>query len=305
VKWLSEGGLKELMDGLPRRPLGVRRDSGGLRLSLAGVQRKLALVRDQSGRFGEPTGTTPSTHLIKPQFSDEYPGLAINEMFCMTVAGRIGLATAKTELATIAGRPCLVSSRFDRDDQKGMTTRLHPEDLCQALGISANLKYETNGGPGFRHFHRLLVEIGRGGDISAMVRTAVLNFVLGNSDAHGKNFAILFTREGRRLAPLYDLVSTAVYDLDPEMAMAVGGNFDPDTVQLSDWLDMSADCDLSPRRFFALVRETAVESREAAATVKAEAEAEGWHAPVIDSIERVVQERVARIVAEIEAPEPG
>jgi serine/threonine-protein kinase HipA len=303
VEWLAEERLKELIDELPRRPLGVTRASGKLRLSLAGVQRKLALVRDEGGRFGEPIGSAPSTHLIKPQFGDEYPDLAANEMFCMTVAGRIGLAAAKTDLTTIGGRTCLVSSRFDRAEREGATMRLHQEDLCQALGVPANLKYEAHSGPGFRHFHRLLTEIGRGGDINAMVRSAVLNFVLGNSDAHGKNFAILFTREGRRLAPLYDLVSTAVYDLDRDMAMAIGGTFDPDSVQLADWLDMSADCDLPPRRFFPLVRTTATEAVEAVAAVRAEAESKGWYAPVIDSIERVARERADRIGEEIEGRE--
>jgi serine/threonine-protein kinase HipA len=300
VNWLPEDRLIELVDELPRRPLGITRAGGKLRLSLAGVQRKLALIRNESGEFGEPVGDTPSTHLIKPQFGDEYPGLAVNEMFCMTVAGRIGLDVAKTGLTTIGGRTCLVSSRFDRAEQDAATVRLHQEDLCQALGVPTNLKYEANSGPGFRHFHRLLSEIGRGGDMNAMVRSAVLNFVLGNSDAHGKNFAILFTREGRRLAPLYDIVSTAVYDLDREMAMAIGGNFDPDSIQLADWLDMSADCDLPPGRFFPLVRATAVEIKQTVATVRAEAEAEDWYAPVIAEIEAVAQERADHISEEIE-----
>jgi serine/threonine-protein kinase HipA len=300
VNWLSEDRLIELVDELPRRPLGVTRASGKLRLSLAGVQRKLALVRDERSGFGEPVGDAPSTHLIKPQFGDEYPDLAVNEMYCMTVAGRIGLNVAKTGLTTIGGRTCLISSRFDRTEQDGATVRLHQEDLCQALGVPTNLKYEANSGPGFRHFHRLLGEIGRGGDINSMVRSAVLNFVLGNSDAHGKNFAILFTREGRRLAPLYDIVSTAVYDLDREMAMAIGSNFDPDSVQLADWLDMSADCDLPPRRFFPLVRATAAEIKQAVSKVRAEAEAEGWYAPVIAEVEAVARKRVDHISEAIE-----
>jgi serine/threonine-protein kinase HipA len=300
VEWLSEDQVGELVEDLPRRPLGVTRDSKRLRLSLAGVQRKLALVRDGNGRFGEPLGGTPSTHLIKPQFGQEFPDLAVNEMFCMAVADGIGLATAETELTEIGGRPCLVSSRFDRTEEEGATVRLHQEDLCQALGVPANLKYEANGGPGFHQFRRLLTEIGRGGDTNAMVRSAVLNFVLGNSDAHGKNFAILFTREGRRLAPLYDLVSTAVYDLDRNMAMAIGDRFDPDSVLFTDWFDMSADCDLPPRRFFDLVRAAATEVEEAVVTVAARAEEEGWHAPVIAAIEAVARERVASVVEQIE-----
>jgi serine/threonine-protein kinase HipA len=303
VEWVSAERLTELVEELPRRPLGIARAGSGLRLSLAGVQRKLALARDENGRFGEPLGDAPSTHLIKPEYGDEFPDLAVNEMFCMTVASGIGLPAAPTELITIGDHRCLVSRRFDREESEGRSSRLHQEDLCQALGVPSNLKYEANSGPGFRHFRRLLAEIGRGADLRTMVRAAVLNFLLGNSDAHGKNFAILFTPAGRRLAPLYDLVSTAVYDLDRNMAMAIGGNFDPDSVRLADWLDMSLDCDLAPNRFFALVRGTATEVEEAIGSCKGRAEAEGWHAPVIDAIKEVVRERAGRVREEIEERE--
>jgi serine/threonine-protein kinase HipA len=300
VEWLSDDRLSALVEGLPRRPLGISRSGGKLRLSLAGVQRKLALVRDEGGRFGEPIGDRPSTHLIKPQYGDEFPDLAVNEMFCMKVAAAIGLPAARTELITIGDRRCLVSSRFDRVEEEGRTVRLHQEDLCQALGIPANLKYEAHSGPGFQLFRRLLEEIGRGADVRTMVRAAVLNFVLGNSDAHGKNFAILFGDDGRRLAPLYDVVSTAVYDLDRDMAMAIGANFDPDSAQLEDWLDLSFDCELSPRRLFPIVRETATEVKEAVGVVAARADEEGWHAHVIDDIEAVAAARSSRIETEIE-----
>src|SRR3954451_11922402 len=83
VEWLSTDRLAALVEELPRKPLGISRTSGKLRLSLAGVQRKLALVRGDDGRFGEPIGDTPSTHLIKPEYGDEVPDLAVNEMFCM------------------------------------------------------------------------------------------------------------------------------------------------------------------------------------------------------------------------------
>jgi len=300
VEWLSDEQLSDLVEELPRRPLGISRSRGKLRLSLAGVQRKLALVRDEEGRFGEPVGDAPSTHLIKPQYGDEFPDLAANEMFCMKVAAEIEMPAATTELIAVGGRPCLVSNRFDRAEREGQTMRLHQEDLCQALGIPANLKYEAHSGPGFRHFRRLLEEIGRGADVRTMVRAAVLNFVLGNSDAHGKNFAILFDNEGRRLAPVYDVVSTAVYDLDRNMAMAIGGNFDPDSVRLEDWLDLSMDCDLAPRRLFDVARETAAEVEAAVAAVSARARDEGWHAPIIDDIAAVAEERGGRIGREIE-----
>jgi len=126
-----------------------------------------------------------------------------------------------------------------------------------------------------------------------------MNFVLGNSDAHGKNFAILFAEMGRELAPLYDVVSTAVYDLGDEMAMAIGDNFEPESVSLADWLDMSHDCDLAPTPFFSLVRDTAADVEECARGVAALARAEKWHVPLIDQIVAVAQRRANRIASEL------
>jgi serine/threonine-protein kinase HipA len=301
VDWLDDAELARIVDELPRRPLGMAPGEKRMRLSLAGVQRKLTLIRSGSGAFGRPAADAPSTHLIKPQYDSEFPDLAYNEMFCMRVAACTGLPAAQTDLELIADRPCLISRRFDRSIDGATNVRLHQEDLCQALGVPANLKYEQNLGPGFRRFRELLREIGRGTDVSTMVRIAVLNFVLGNSDAHGKNFAILFAELGRQLAPLYDVVSTAVYDeVDDEMAMAIGGNFDPESVRLEDWLDMSADCDLAPGRFLPLVRDTAVEVRDCAESVATLARAEGWHVPVIDEIVAVANRRCALVEAQID-----
>jgi serine/threonine-protein kinase HipA len=312
VEWMDNAELARMVDELPRRPLGITRQDGKMRLSLAGVQRKLTLIRSESGAYGRPGADAPSTHLIKPQYDSEFPDLAYNEMFCMRVAACVGLSTAETELETIAGRPCLISRRFDRSTDGSSTVRLHQEDLCQALSIPSNLKYQRDLGPGFRRFRELLQEIGRGADVRTMVRAAVLNFVLGNSDAHGKNFAILFAERGRQLAPLYDVVSTAVYEsgeaanldeemeLDDEMAMSIGANYDPESIQLADWLGMGVDCDLATEPFLALVRATAGEVCDCAAGVAVLAEAEGWHVPLIDEIVAVAERRSALIETQID-----
>lgn len=299
VEWLADEELAQLVDELPRRPLGMSRRGQKMRLSLAGVQRKLVLVRSGSGGFGVPTADAPSTHLIKPEYEHEYPGLAHNEMFCMSVARCLGLPAAETTLISIGERPCLVSRRFDRGSEGSETVRLHQEDLCQALAVPSNLKYESDLGPGFGRIRDLLGEIGRGADVRTMVRAAVMNFVLGNSDAHGKNFAILFAEMGRELAPLYDVVSTAVYELDDEMAMAIGDNFDPESVSMADWLDMSSDCDLAPKPFFSLVRDTAADVEACARGVAALARADKWHVPLIDQIVAVAERRAGRIASEL------
>lgn len=296
IKWLTDEELRTMVEELPRRPLGVS-SPGDVRLSLAGVQRKLTLIRSPYGQFGKPEADAPSTHLIKPQYSDEYPDLAFNEAFCMRVVKCVGLPAAETELHTIADRACLISQRFDRSTDGAATTRLHQEDLCQALGTSSNLKYQQHSGPGFLLIRQLLQEIGRGADVEVLARVAVCNYVLGNSDAHGKNFAILFADLGRRLAPLYDVVCTAVYDLETNMAMSIGAEYDPAAVDMADWLDLAADLDLPPAAFLGLVRETAAKTEECARTVADLARAERWHAPIIDRIVGLVERRATQINA--------
>lgn len=299
VSWLADNELAELVDRLPTRPLGGNGQRRRMRLSLAGVQRKLTLIRSGSGQFGEPRADAPSTHLVKPQYGDEYPDLAYNEMFCMRVAACIGLPAAETELRTFAGRPCLISQRFDRSTTGSTTTRLHQEDLCQALGVPPNLKYQEQSGLGFAELCDLLREIGRGSDVETVVKAAVCNYVLGNSDAHGKNFAILFAELGRRLAPLYDIVSTAVYDLDDQMAMSIGDSFDPEAVSLADWVDMSADCDLQIAAFLDRVLKTAMQVRDCAESVAQLARAEGWYVPLIGEIVAVVRHRAGLIAQQL------
>ena len=132
---------------LPRDPLGIDVDPGGVRLSLGGVQDKLILVRLPNGDFAQPIGGMPSNCLLKPEH-ERFEGLAVNEAFCMKVAAAAGNETARTELLELDGIRCLYSERFDRTvDADGAIVRLHQEDMCQALGLLPTQKYEAEGGP--------------------------------------------------------------------------------------------------------------------------------------------------------------
>jgi serine/threonine-protein kinase HipA len=297
IEWLSDGELAELIERLPTNPLGVS-GSGKIRLSLAGLQRKAVLVRDADGRFGRPTAAHPSTHIVKPQYADsDYEDLVYNEHFCMTVARQVGLEVAPTTVIEIAGRPCLLVERFDRTVADGRTERVHQEDLCQALGIEPGLKYEGEGGPGFAAIAGLLrFESPRAGrEVLGLVHAAILNYVLGNSDAHGRNFGLLHGDE-LRLAPLYDIVSTNAYpEVSREMAMAVGDELDPDALDAGDLYELAEDCELS---YVELSREWtrfAAVTAQVAEDVAADARATGWHRPVIDTIVATARERAARI----------
>jgi serine/threonine-protein kinase HipA len=238
IRWLDEPALAAALDELPRRPLLADPDEG-IRLSLAGAQDKLPVVVDD-GRIGIPLGRTPSTHIVKTPIV-RFDDTVANEAFCLELARSLGLASASAEVRDADGREFLLVERYDRRRAgDGRVERIHQEDFCQALAIPPQLKYESEGGPGLPDCFGVVRDSSteQAIDRLALVDAVTLNFLLGNHDAHGKNFSLLLAGEGPgpatgvRLAPLYDLVSTAVYPgLDRKMAMAIGGEYRPDYVR--------------------------------------------------------------------------
>ncbi len=297
VQWLDEAALARLVRELPQHPLGVS-DGEQVRLSLGGVQEKLLLTRTPAGRYGQPLKGGPSTHILKPG-QDRYPGVVANEAFCLRVAGCVGLPVARAEIVQIAERPCLLVERFDRTyDEEGKIARLHQEDACQALGRLPSAKYEVEGGPSLPEVFGLLRElagVGTARDINNLLLATVLNWLLGNSDAHGKNFGLVYDGSGEiRLAPMYDVVSTNVYDLKPEMAMLIGGVEDPARVDAGSWRGMGAECGLGGQ-ILLHIEGLLVRALRCARATREAAVAEGWHEPVIDEIVALAERRAAQL----------
>jgi serine/threonine-protein kinase HipA len=290
IVWLTEGQVAEKLGDLHRHPLGIA-PKEGIRLSLGGVQQKLVVTRAPDGRIGQPAGGAPSTHILKPR-QEAYPELVANEAFCLAVARCAGLDAARAEVARFGEIECLMVERFDRTTSEGGSiVRLHQEDFCQALGILPSAKYESEGGPSVRRIVDLLREFGTARDLRAFVLGLLLNFVIGNSDAHGKNFALLYDEPGAvRLAPLYDLVCTAVYDqLTTRLAMRIGGEDDPDQIDGRAWARMLEESGFRPQPA-QLERDLQRIVRCADATLAA-AHAEGWHRPILDEIAAVAHAR--------------
>lgn len=232
---LDEARLADILAGLPRRPLLAGEE--GIRLSLAGAQPKAPVVLVE-GAVALPAAGQPTTHIIKPA-PKEYPTFPENEAFCMRLAAELGLAVARVELRRAKDQLFLLVERYDRTGQPGeRPRRLHQEDFCQALGIMPEHKYAAEGGPTFRTSFDLLRRVVRvpANAILALTDAALFNLIIGNADAHGKNFSLLYDREGLRLAPLYDLLSTSWYpEVHPRMAMPMAGarrleDFTPETL---------------------------------------------------------------------------
>lgn len=222
---LDDAALAELIGRLPYVPMLA--GEGGARLSLAGAQSKLPVVL-VAGKIAVPLPGQPSTHLIKPE-PDRFPGLAANEAFCLALARAVGLDAADAEWRQANGRPYLLVTRYDREATDGEVRRLHQEDFAQALGVPSNRKYAAEGGPVFRDCFALLRDSATrpAREVLKLVDAAIFNVVIGNADAHAKNFSLLRQEGGGSpvvLAPLYDLVGTVMWpELSPRFAMTFGG----------------------------------------------------------------------------------
>jgi serine/threonine-protein kinase HipA len=272
-----------------------------MRLSLAGVQNKAVLIRDDAGVFGKPLDGMPSTHILKPEpQSDRYPGLATNEYFCMRLATRCGLSAAEVQLIEVAGRPCLVVQRFDRELSSFPPTRVHLEDLCQALGLTPDFKYQKEGWqlPSYAALAGLLDEHSPspGLDRLAGAQAAVFHYLVGNADAHAKNISLIHGGDGVRLAPLYDVVCTAAYpELDTHLALSIGGELDPDSITSIHFADLADDFSLNATAFARVRRDLGDLVAIQARLLRDEALAGGWHASCIDRVLEVIASRVPRI----------
>ena len=195
-------------------PLGVRDDS---ELSLAGVQNKLLLVATRDG-WARPVHGYPSTHLLKTDHA-VHRGIVDAEHAALAFARQLGLEAAESEVATLGDIRCIIVKRFDRSQRDGEVDRLHQEDLLQALGLDptargGRMKYQHVDAdrPSLWHLADLLKRFGSEEDVIVLLIFVVFNTLIGNGDAHAKNFSLMIRGDGSiRLAPLYDTVPTLLW----------------------------------------------------------------------------------------------
>jgi len=241
LRELNENELQKSIAELPRRPLMVGQE--GVRLSLAGSQDKLPVVIHGSS-IALPLGTTPSTHIIKPE-PENFPGLVAVEVFCMRLAKAVGLNVPIVASRSVGNKPCIMVQRYDRMvAPDGAITRVHQEDFCQALGFPPERKYQQEGGPLLRDCIALLREWSTAPvlDIRDFLDGLIFNVLIGNADAHGKNYSFIYRGGERRLAPFYDLVCTLAWpELSKIPAMKIGPGDSIETVTPAHWRKMTEE----------------------------------------------------------------
>jgi serine/threonine-protein kinase HipA len=292
VEILSPARLEEILDRLRERPLLGGEE--GVRLSLAGAHDKLA-VCVEGGEIGLARGGRPTTHILKP-FIPALDGTVENELFCLRLAARLKLPVAAAEMRRAGAITFLLIERYDRSRRAdGTITRLHQEDFCQALSVPPELKYEDEGGPGTQKSLDLIARATArpAADRLAFIRALVFHYLVGNADAHGKNYALLHRNKTPDLAPLYDVVCTAAYPrLAKKLAMSIGGRSVSDTIQLKHWLTLVPDTRAAQRLLMKDMGELSERIRGEADGLLAEFEEAGVRHEVLGRVRGVIEGRV-------------
>jgi serine/threonine-protein kinase HipA len=297
VEWLDDAGLAQLLAELPSRPMHVDAD-GEYRLSLAGAQDKLPVVVDGSGRIGLTRGQTPSTHIIKTPI-ERLDHTVVNEAFCPMVGRQLGADVVDASAQRVAGQHFLLVKRYDRRELGDGIVRLHQEDFCQALGVPSARKYQAEGGPSladcFALVRRTTAVPAR--EVIKLLDDVALNFLVGNHDAHGKNFSLLYLPElGQAvLAPAYDVLSTFAYrrthNLTGKMAMSIGGEYRPDYVRARHFDRLFDEAGLGAAAARRRLRGMARDAPGAARNARQQLIDTGWDAPILGRIVELIDER--------------
>ncbi len=194
--------------------------------------------------------------------------------------------------------------------------RVHQEDFCQALRIHPERKYQSDGGPGPRDIVALLRTSVHGGgphrkpdaagpaeeDVGTFLDALIFNWLIGGTDAHGKNYAMLIGGGGLvRLAPLYDLASIfGVPGHDPErvkMAMKIGTHYRLRDIAPRDFSVLALDLKWNADRLIDRLRDLARALPDALADESARLRAAEIGHPVLDRLRTALTARARHAAA--------
>jgi serine/threonine-protein kinase HipA len=308
---LSDAQIAAMLKDLGRTPLGIRAERD-FRISVAGAQEKTALLF-HDGQWVEPTGTTPTTHILKPAIGTLPNGMDLtdsveNEHFCLRLMAAFGLPVARTEIATFAGTKALVIERFDRlRARDGRLIRLPQEDCCQALSVPPTRKYQSEGGPGTVEICGLL----QGSDEplrdrAKFLKANILFWLIGATDGHAKNFSIALMPGGRFvMTPLYDVLTVQpsldagqLQAKDMKLAMRAGKSrhYKVSEIQGRHFVETGLAAGFSREQVARIFTDIHTRAEQAFATALADMPA-SFPSVMFDSVKRGFDQRLLRLRA--------
>jgi serine/threonine-protein kinase HipA len=304
--------LERVIEELPSKPFLVGEE--GVSMSLAGVQSKLAVAVDESGRICIPLEGSPSTHILKPD-AERLWGSVQNEAFCLSLAKRLGIQTAQLTTGKAGARTYLLVTRYDRIFINGRWRRLHQEDFCQALGKPPSAKYETNQtgirGPTLTDMFDVTRRLMLPTEIIRLLDMILFNVIACNTDAHAKNYSIMINANRVSLAPLYDVMCGQVWEhVTRNLAQKLAGENRGENLKGKHWVRFARECGLGTRQVLARVRtlaQSVIAEAPAAADDVARMPA-GDH-PVLEQTRQAVEDRARTLLLQLDelaerSPEP-
>jgi serine/threonine-protein kinase HipA len=302
VQWLTESDVADRLRALRGNPGTARTAGDAGYFSLAGAQPKTALLWD-GVRWGVPSGQTPTTHILKPPVV-QYDGFAENEHVCLRLAQALDLRAAASQVIHFEDEIAIVVERYDRVPIEGQVIRIHQEDTCQALGVTPRTKYENEGGPGAVRILELVREHSSNpdADVATLVDALALNWVIGGTDAHAKNYSLLIAPQGQvRLAPLYDIVSALPYHAlsvrKLKLAMRIGGEYSLWRIGRTHWERLASQAGLDPESLVQRVGEVVEQVPDQLASVCHSAGAEGLEHPILSQLQDAVAKQARHAAA--------
>ncbi|PIB45357.1 phosphatidylinositol kinase [Pseudomonas sp. 2822-15] len=191
-----------------------------LRAGISGVQPKVLVP--EKPQTPEQKFTSKTNDLIIKSGRDEFPGLAVNEYLCMSIARDAGLPVPPFYLSQ--NHKLFIMRRFDRDEQ------LNPlgfEDMTTLMGLSAEQKYTKSYAAIAKAVRAFCSPENQRSSLDQLFDSVALSCIVGNGDAHLKNFGVLYSdpiKFDARLAPAYDIVNTTAYIPEDTLALDLSGN---------------------------------------------------------------------------------
>lgn len=183
--------------------------------------------------------------------------------------------------------------RYDRIKRGDSVVRLHQEDMCQALGILSDRKYQNDGGPGIADIFQLISKRTSVPllDARAFIQYVLFNLVIGNCDAHGKNYSLLYDGGVLKLSPIYDAVCTLLYPtLTRKVSMKIGSHYEIDKIRKADLVLLAEQLKLRQSVILNLYSDLRKKILLGFASIREDECLDGC-TETIDEIEKIVQER--------------
>ena len=229
--------------------------NGKVRLSIAGVGKKLpVMIKDNKIGFGD--GKYASTHILK--FDKKNLHLVENEYLSLKLAKKIGLEVNDVEIIDIEDEKILLVKRFDRIYNNDSVIKKHIIDGCQILDLPPEYKYQkvfgknsAIEGVSIKKLSTIIDKFCSIKEKDKFIEWILFNLIIGNSDAHGKNISFYIDKK-ISITPFYDILNTCIYKniYDTNLSMSIGDNFELESLEYSDFLDLAYDLNIKENFLF-------------------------------------------------------